>query len=146
MKNALNFWNSKNLFDFGNWPVFGTWFDDVIPSGFTNSPKVNVKETDKAYEIEIANPGFTKDETKIEVTDGVIHVSMTSENKEDEGTEDKYHVKQWSKSSYEESWNLPSNVIEDQISAKNNNGVLTITLPKNDEEPKKEESRTITIE
>ena len=67
MKNALNFWNSKNLFDFGNWPVFGTWFDDVIPSGFTNSPKVNVKETDKAYEIEIANPRFTKDETKIEV-------------------------------------------------------------------------------
>ena len=44
MKNALNFWNSKNLFDFGNWPVFGTWFDDVVPSGFTNSPKVNVKE------------------------------------------------------------------------------------------------------
>ena len=59
MKNALNFWNSKNLFDFGNWPVFGTWFDDVIPSGFTNSPKVNVKETDKAYEIEIANPGVS---------------------------------------------------------------------------------------
>lgn len=147
MTNALDFFNRKNLF--GYMPTFmSNWFDDfgIIPTNFTNSPKVNVKETDKAYEIEIANPGFSKDETKIEVKDGIIHVYMTSESKEDEGTEDKYHIKQWSKSSYEESWNLPSNVIEDQISAKNNDGVLTITLPKRDEEPKKEETRTITIE
>ena len=71
---------------------------------------------------------------------------MTSESKEDENNEKKYHCKQWSKSSYQESWNLPSNVIEDQITAKNVDGVLTITLPKREEEPKKEESRTITIE
>lgn len=146
MKNALNFWNSKNLFDFGNWPVFGTWFDDVVPTGFTNSPKVNVKETDKAYEIEIANPGFGKDETQIKVENGILYVSMTSESKEDENNEKKYHVQQWSKSSYQESWNLPENVIEEQITAKNVDGVLTITLPKKEDEPKKIESRTITIE
>ena len=146
MTNALDFFNRKNLF--GYMPTFmSNWFDDfgMIPTNFTNSPKVNVKETDKAYEIEVANPGFSKDETKIEVKDGIIHISMTSENKE-EDENSKYHCKQWSKSSYEESWNLPSNVIEDQISAKNNDGVLTITLPKRDEEPKKEETRTITIE
>ena len=146
MTNALDFFNRKNLF--GYMPTFmSNWFDDfgMIPTNFTNSPKVNVKETDKAYEIEIANPGFSKDETKIEVKDGIIHVSMTSENKE-EDENSKYHCKQWSKSSYEESWNLPSNVIEDQIFAKNNDGVLTITLPKRDEEPKKEETRTIEIE
>ena len=145
MTNALDFFGTKDLFNFGEMPIFKSFFGDFVPSNFTNSPKVNVKETDKAYEIEIANPGFTKDETKIEVKDGIIHVSMTSESEEGEGT-GKYHCKQWSKSSYEESWNLPSNVIEDQISAKNNNGVLTITLPKRDEEPKKEETRTITIE
>lgn len=146
MTNALDFFNRKNLL--GYMPTFmSNWFDDfgMIPTNFTNSPKVNVKETDKAYEIEIANPGFSKDETKIEVKDGIIHVSMTSENKE-EDENSKYHCKQWSKSSYEESWNLPNNVIEDQISAKNNNGVLTITLPKNGEEPKKVETRAITIE
>ena len=72
---------------------------------------------------------------------------MESESKEDEKKEDhKYHVKQWSKSSYSESWNLPENVIEDQITAKNNDGVLTITLPKKEEEPKKIEYRTINIE
>ena len=146
MTNALDFFNRKNLF--GYMPTFmSNWFDDfgMIPTNFTNSPKVNVKETDKAYEIEIANPGFSKDETKIEVKDGIINVSMTSESKEGEGT-GKYHCKQWSKSSFTESWNLPSNVIEDQISAKNNDGVLTITLPKKEETKDISNSRTIKIE
>ena len=142
MTNALDFFNHKNLLDY-----MSDWFGDLkmIPLNFTNSPKVNVKETDKAYEIEIANPGFSKDETKIEVKDGIIYVSMTSENK-DEDENSKYHCKQWSKSSYKESWNLPDNVIEDQISAKNNDGVLIITLPKNGKEQKNEETRSITIE
>lgn len=142
MTNALDFFNRKNLLDY-----MSDWFGDLkmIPLNFTNSPKVNVKETDKAYEIEIANPGFSKDETKIEVKDGIIYVSMTSENK-DEDENSKYHCKQWSKSSYKESWNLPNNVIEDQISAKNNDGVLIITLPKNGKEQKNEETRSITIE
>ena len=142
MTNALDFFNRKNLLDY-----MSDWFGDLkmIPLNFTNSPKVNVKETDKAYEIEITNPGFSKDETKIEVKDGIIYVSMTSENN-DEDENSKYHCKQWSKSSYKESWNLPDNVIEDQISAKNNDGVLIITLPKNGKEQKKEETRSITIE
>ena len=127
MTNALDFFNRKNLLDY-----MSDWFGDLkmIPLNFTNSPKVNVKETDKAYEIEIANPGFSKDETKIEVKDGIIYVSMTSENN-DEDENSKYHCKQWSKSSYKESWNLPD---------------LIITLPKNGKEQKKEETRSITIE
>ena len=86
MTNALDFFNRKNLLDY-----MSDWFGDLkmIPLNFTNSPKVNVKETDKAYEIEIANPGFSKDETKIEVKDGIIYVSMTSENK-DEDENSKY--------------------------------------------------------
>ena len=145
MTNALDFFNSKNLFDFTK--PFNEWFGDFwCPITSANSPKVNVKETDKAYEIEIANPGFGKEDTKIEVKDGVIYVSMEleTETKDD----DKYHVHQWKKSSYNESWNLPENVIEDQITAKHDNGVLTIILPKKEVDPKQDEttSRTITIE
>lgn len=146
MKNALDFFSPRSLFNFyddwfnfENSPLFG------ISTNFANSPKVNVKETDKAYEIEIANPGFTKDETSIKVEDGVLFVSMLSESNEDEETEKKYHRKQWSKSSYQESWNLPENVIEDQITANNVDGVLTITLPKKEETKKEVKSRTIEI-
>jgi len=145
MTNALDFFNSKNLFDFTK--PFNEWFGDFWwPTTYANSPKVNVKETDKAYEIEIANPGFGKEDTKIDVKDGVIYVSMNleTETKDD----DKYHVHQWEKSSYNESWNIPDNVIEDQISAKHVNGVLQITLPKKEVDPKENETttRTITIE
>ena len=146
MTNALNFFAPKDLFNFGTMPIFRSWFDDLIPEHFTNSPKVNVKETDKAYEIEIANPGFGKDDTTIKIENGVIHVSMSSESEEGENDGKKYHVKQWSKSSYEESWNIPENVIEDDTTAKNDDGVLTITLPKKQEAPKSENSRTIKIE
>ena len=145
MTNALDFFGPKDLFDFGKMPIFKAFDNLFVPSNFTNSPKVNVKETDKAYEIEIANPGFGKDDTKIEVKDGVIYVSMNleTETKDD----DKYHVRQWKKSSYNESWSLPENVIEDQITAKHDNGVLTITLPKKEEDPQsKKETRTIEIE
>lgn len=147
MTNALSFKNRDNLFGF--MPTFmSNWFDDfgLIPTNFTNSPKVNVKETDKAYEIEIANPGFGKDETKIEVKDHIIYVSMSSESKDEKEDEHKYHVKQWSKSSYQESWNLPSNVIEEHITAKNSDGVLIITLPKKEESKVESDSRTIEIE
>ena len=147
MTNALDFFGTKDLFDFGFNPI-KTFFGNFVPANFTNSPKVNVKETDKAYEIEIANPGFSKDETNIKIENGVIYVSMTNESKEGEGDNDhKYHVKQWSKSSYQESWNLPENVIEDQITAKNNDGVLIITLPKKEETKQEQENiRTIKIE
>ena len=94
MTNALDFFGAKDLFDFSFNPI-KTFFGDFVPANFTNSPKVNVKETDKAYEIEIANPGFSKDETKIKIENGTLSVSMTSEDKQGEGTE-KYHCKQWS--------------------------------------------------
>lgn len=142
MTNALDFFNSK--FDFTK--PFNEWFGDFgFPTTFANSPKVNVKETDKAYEIEIANPGFSKEDTSIKIEDHVIYVSMNleTETKDD----DKYHVHQWKKSSYNEFWNLPENVIEDQITAKHDNGVLTITLPKKEEDPQaNKETRTIEIE
>ena len=142
MTNALDFFRPSSLFDFN--PI-KSFFGDFVPTNFTNSPKVNVKETDKAYEIEIANPGFSKDETNIKVENGVIYVSMTSESKEGENDNHKYHVRQWCKSSYQESWNIPENVIQEQISAKNNDGVLVITLPKNENYKKPENVRTIEI-
>ena len=145
MTNALDLFGTKDLFNFGEMPVFKAFDNFFVPSNFTNSPKVNVKETDKAYEIEIANPGFGKEDSKIEVKDGVIYVSMNleTETKDD----NKYHVHQWKKSSYSESWNLPENVIEDQITAKHDNGILTITLPKKEEDPQStKEVRTIKIE
>ena len=139
MKNALSFYR-KNLLD----KIFNFDDDDFLVSNFTNSPKVNVKETDKAYEIEIATPGFNKENTEVKVTDGILYVFIDEESENEENT--KYHVRQWSRSSYAESWNIPENVIEDQISAKHADGVLTITLPKKEVQEPEVKSRKIEIE
>jgi HSP20 family protein len=71
---------------------------------------------------------------------------MTSQSEEGENDGNKYHVRQWSKSSYEESWYLPENVVEDQISAKHTDGVLTITLPKKEVQKSQEDPKIINIE
>lgn len=147
MKNALSFRNRNDMFGF--MPTFMTnWFDDfgMVPSNFTNSPKVNIKETDKAYEIEIANPGMTKNDVHVDVKDNTLYVNIDMETSEDDNSSEyKYHVHEWSKSSYQESWYLPKNVIQDEITAKSNDGVLVVTLPKKEEESKDTDSKTIEI-
>lgn len=128
MKSLISFFDSLNdsLFTCSD-NIFNKLFDNLEYND--EYPKVNVKETNSEYIIEIVNPGFTKDETSIKVQNRTLYVSMTSESKEGEGYK-KYHCKQWNKSSYEETWNLPENVIEENISANSNDGVLTIIIPK----------------
>ena len=130
MKNALTLFSPKFLerglfsdfFDFDN-DIFG------ISKHFTDSPKVNVKETDKAYEIEIAVPGIAKNQVNVRVERHVLYVSVVQEE-EQKKEDEKYHMHQWSSSSFDESWNIPENVIESDIRAVCKEGKLLVTLPK----------------
>lgn len=125
MKNALTLFGTKKF----NSLVDQLFGDNFLTMDFTDSPKVNIKETDKAYEIEIASPGFDKENTNVEILNGVLSVTINSESDNAEN-DTKYHVREWSKSSFSESWNIPDDVIEDEIVANSKNGVLMITLPK----------------
>lgn len=134
----IDFWSPLSFFD-------DDWFDfnkTALSTITTKSaPKVNVKENDKNFTIEIANPGFNKDDTNIKIKNGVISVEMSSESSNETSENEKFHCKQWSKSSFVKSWTLPENVAVDAITAKHTDGVLTITLPKT-----KEAVKTINVE
>lgn len=134
----IDFWSPLSFFD-------DDWFDfnkTALSTITTKSaPKVNVKENDKNFTIEIANPGFNKDDTNIKIKNGVISVEMSSESSNENSENEKFHCKQWSKSSFVKSWTLPENVAVDAITAKHTDGVLTITLPKT-----KEAVKTINVE
>ena len=138
MNNMIDFWSPLSFFD-------DDWFDfnkTALSTITTKSaPKVNVKENDKNFTIEIANPGFNKDDTNIKIKNGVISVEMSSESSNEKSENEKFHCKQWSKSSFVKSWTLPENVAVDAITAKHTDGVLTITLPKT-----KEAVKTINVE
>lgn len=93
-------------------------------------PAVNVSETDKGYEIEVAAPGLKKEDFNIKVEDGVLTIS--SEQKSEKETKDKnYTRKEFSYSSFSRSFTLPENAKEDDIKAVYENGVLKLVLTKN---------------
>ena len=117
----------------------------------TSSPAVNVIETDKEYKVEIAAPGLTRDDFKIDINeDNELTVSMEkkvekNEESEKEGKKHTYLRREFSYSSFRQRMILPDNVNVDNIDAKMENGVLTIDIPKKTEEEKRKNMRQIDI-
>ncbi|MEM6299955.1 MAG: Hsp20/alpha crystallin family protein [Bacteroidota bacterium] len=119
------------------------WFDSPAR---TSSPAVNVKETEKSFELEVAAPGLKKEDFNISLDEDILKISAerkteTTEDKEDE----RYSRREFSYQSFARSFSLPETVNKESIAASYNEGVLSITLPKVEikEEPKVE--RTIEI-
>ena len=124
-------------------PVMKTngWFPTVIDEFFNNEwmpqmkatePAINVKEDYKSYTMEVAVPGIKKEYCRININnDGNLEVAI--ENKLEHKDEDKkehYIRREFSYSNYQQTYVLPENVDKEKISAKVENGVLTITMPK----------------
>ncbi len=93
-------------------------------------PAANVSEDEKNYIIELALPGFSKDEISISFEDEILTVTAGRQPKEDvKGP--KYTWNEFGyKSKYERSFQLPETIDSDSISAAFDNGILNISLPK----------------
>ena len=132
--------------------IFNDIFDDdfmgYTPAKQFASPAVNIKETEKAFEIEIAAPGMTKDDFKIRVDNDeelVIALEKKHEDKEEHKGEN-YLRREFSYTSYHQAFTLPDNVDIEAIKANMTNGVLGILLPKKNPEKQIPASRHIAIE
>ena len=136
------------------------WLPGILDDFFGNewvdktsstAPAVNVIETDKEYKVEIAAPGLTRDDFKIDINeDNELTVSMEkkvekNEESEKEGKKHTYLRREFSYSSLRQRMILPDNVNVDNIDAKMENGVLTIDIPKKTEEEKRKNMRQIDI-
>ena len=123
---------------------FPTMFDEFLNNDFTPStctttaPAVNVKEDEKAYTMEVAAPGIKKEYCRVSLNeDG--NLSIAIENKMDHKEEDKkqhYLRREFSYTNYQQNYSLPEDVVKDKISARVENGILTVTLPKEEKEAK----------
>ncbi|MCJ2172509.1 Hsp20/alpha crystallin family protein [Lactobacillus kefiranofaciens subsp. kefirgranum] len=103
------------------------FFDD---SEIENIMQSDVAENDKDYMVKIDMPGMDKNNINVSYKDGVLNVSGSRKSFKD--TSDKDHNiihKERSEGSISRSYRLP-NVVATDIHAKYDNGVLTITLPK----------------
>ena len=102
VSNWLNNWFNDNFFD-----------TDLMPRMSATAPAVNVKENATAYTMEVAAPGLKKDMVKMNIDkDGYLNVSI--ENK-DEKKEEHYLRREFSYSSYSQSYALPEDADAEKI-------------------------------
>ncbi|EMK01656.1 Hsp20/alpha crystallin family protein [Leptospira sp. WS58.C1] len=127
-----HFLNLSNLDHF-----FQSWNELLNRSPFQHIPAVNVVKTKEGYEMDFAAPGLEKGDFKIDLEGDQLTVS--AEKKSESKQEDKtYSKREYNYSSFSRTFTLPDNVIKDQISAKYDNGVLKLTIPRKElEAPKK---------
>jgi HSP20 family protein len=121
------------------------WGSNNFSSTDTTLPAVNVKENDDAFEIEVAAPGMSKKDFRVNLENNVLTIS--SERKEEKKEEEKGHFtrREFSYQSFQRSFTIPENMVEgDKISAKYNDGLLCIHLPKR-EAVKPKPAREISI-
>lgn len=125
------------------------WMDDFFGRdmldfpGFGNSPKVNIREDDDNYYVEVAAPGMKKEDFNLSLDNDVLTIS--SEIKEEkENRNGNYTRREFSYSSFSRSFTLPELAEADKIEAKYKDGILNIIMPKK-EEAKRKPVKTIKI-
>ena len=107
-------------------------------------PAANMTETENGYHIELAAPGFKKDDFKIEVDNGVISVSSEKKEEKEEKEGEKVTRKEFSYASFKRSFQMPENVKEDNISAEYKDGLLKLDLQKA-QPAKPKDKKTVTV-
>jgi HSP20 family protein len=113
--------------------------DELFPafsSRTSSMPSVNIREDEKFYNLELAIPGIDKKDLKIDINEDVLTISSETKN-ETEEKKDGYKRKEFSYSSFCRSFYIPENVDREKIEANYKDGVLTVSLPKKEEEKNK---------
>lgn len=133
-----------------NWlpSIFSDLFDNDFMPRMNNTPAINVKETENAYNVEVAAPGMTKEDFSVRIDEDnnlIISLEKKEEKKEENEKDVLYLRREFAYSKFEQTMILPDNVNKDEIKATMENGVLNITLPKLSEKEIKKAQRTIEI-
>jgi len=100
-------------------------------SAYSFVPRVDVVEDEKAFEIHVAVPGVNKEDFKLDLNDNFLTVSGERKFLK-EKKENNFHSIETQYGTFSRSFSLPENVDATKISAKYNNGILEITVPKDE--------------
>jgi HSP20 family protein len=143
------------------WDPFGdvdTMFSRLVPSSFTNwprlaaegngkklewAPSTNISETDKEYVIRAELPAVKKEDVQVMFDDGMITIKGERKQQKEDKNE-KFHRVESLYGSFERRFSLPENVNADGISCESKEGILTVHIPKT--EPSKRVPKQITVQ
>ena len=141
--------NSKTAsLSFNLLPTFPSWIDEVINKNFgtefmpnfntgLTSPAVNVLDTANNYLVEMAVPGLKKSDFNISLDNQLLSISAELKSEYEDVDNENYTRREFGYSSFKRTFTLPESVETDKISAKYDDGILKVTLPKREEEKKK---------
>lgn len=139
MKNYLTNYNRSNSpFDFID-SAFGDLFRPLFYDEKLDAMKTDIRETKDAYILDVEMPGFEKSEISMDVENGYLTIRAEKSEKDEEDKKEHRYVRKERSVSCQRSYYI-GDADEDSIKAKYDKGVLTVTLPKKEEEkpaPKK---------
>lgn len=130
--------NSVGLFD-----AFDDFFKPLYTTPRTGM-KTDIRETDDSYRLDIEIPGFKKEEISVSFDEGYLTVRCSKQRSEENANEKSKYLRKEISESYQRSYYMGDSVIEDEIKAKYDNGILTLNVPK--KKAKQIEVHTISIE
>ena len=131
----------RNEFD-----LFDSMFEDPFFERKENKwMKTDIKEKGNNYIIEVDLPGYEKDNIQIEMENGYLKVSAKEENSKNDEEEGKYIHKERFYGECSRSFYVGDNVKEEDVKASFKNGILTLTLPK-EEQKKLDKKKYIQID
>ena len=111
-----------------------------------STPRMNIMETKDNYKLELCIPGLTKEDVKLSIdAEGNLVVEMVKETKKENKEEMRYLRHEFSVEHFRQTVMLPDDIHKEQISAKVENGILDIVIPKVTVEEKKQAMQTIEV-
>lgn len=133
-----------------------SWLPDIFNDFFDNSwmerptytaPAINVIETEKEYEVELAAPGLSKEDFQVHVdADNNLHIEMEKKSENKEGKKHgRFLRREFSYEKFQQTLLLPDDVDAEKIEAHVEKGVLTVTLPKKEKIAKADTVKQIAI-
>lgn len=97
-------------------------------------PATNIIESTEQFEIQMALPGIDKSKVKIALENEMMQVTFEQEEQQ---SENKYLRREFAQKSFERSFSLPKTIDLNKINADYTNGILSITIPKKENEIQK---------
>lgn len=126
--------------DTGFFPSMAHWMDDWFNdqgdllkplAREASMPACNVVETPEAYRMELAAPGFKKEDFELEFEPGYLTIRGTTQaEKQSTENDEKLKRREFNYSTFSRTFSLPDNIRAEDIAAIYEDGILRVTLPK----------------
>ena len=129
-----------------NFDLFDDIFNDQFFRGNENKMmKTDIRESENSYTIDVDLPGYSKDNIKVDITDGYLNINAKMEENDDKEEKGKFIRRERFFGECSRSFYIGDGISEEDIKASFKNGILSLEIPKVDETKKKEEKKYIEI-